>query len=267
MDNIRLAFLLGAGASVDSGLPTYRGLGGLYNQGDIQPEKLLTPSSFRHDPQRVWEFLLPLYHKYKEIKPGPTYQQLDKLTKKYPSFILTQNVDGFIKDLIAHSVELHGNMQYAHCPSCGYKEQVVSEPPKCTKCDKLMKPNIVLFGESLNHRDIELASKFIKSRPTYFIIVGTGLHFPYLRNLVNRAKHRGAKVIHINPDPNYGSNVKLNEEWIKADSYSGLVTLEKRFEEMATPQSKTLEERVSQLESNVTRLILESKLIDEMIEH
>lgn len=265
MTTVRLAFLLGAGASVDSGLPTYRGMGGLYNQGNVQPEEVLNATSFRQDPKRVWDFLLPLYDKYKEAQPGPTYQQLKKLTDKYPSFILTQNVDGFVTQLTSHVVELHGNMHSAYCALCGQKSEVTSEPPQCTKCNKLMRPNIVLFGENLKIQDTEQAGKFIKSHPTHFIIIGTGLHFPYLRNLVNRAKHRGAKVIHINPDPNYIANVKLGEEWLPVDSYKGLVTLEERFNKIVTLQPRTLEERVEQLENNVTRLIFESQLIDELI--
>lgn len=267
MTTLRLAFLLGAGASVDSGLPTYRELSELYSQGSVQAEKLLTLPSFRKDPKRIWDFLLPLYDKYRESKPGPTYQQLNKFVEKYSSFVLTQNIDGFVKDLPCQSVELHGNMHSAFCSLCGYKSQVTSELPYCLKCDKLMKPNIIFFGENLNHYDVEKASKFVRLRPTHFIIIGTALQFPYLRNLVNRAKHRGAKVIHINPDNNYITNVRANEEWIREDSYSGLLTLEKQLSEMQIPHHKDHEGRISCLENKITRLISESKLIDEIIKH
>ena len=239
----RLAFLLGAGASVDSGLMTYRGIGGLYNnssQGQQEPEDVLTTENFNANPAAVWSFLKPLYEGYGKASqgskfPGATYQEITKLVTVYPdSFVLTQNVDGFVRDLGCPYIELHGNMHTAQCPRCREIAHVtdgLSLIPTCSQCHLIMKPNIVLFGDDLHHQDILMMNKLMKTRPTHFIIIGTGLHFPYLRKLVDKAKQYGAQIIHINPDPKYKHHLKSREIWFHENSLDGLRRLEKELED------------------------------------
>lgn len=226
----RLAFLLGAGASVDSGLMTYRGIGGFYNMSQ-QPEEILTSKNFDMNPTQVWDFLKPLYEAYDKAKIGVTYREISRLVTTYPeSFVLTQNVDGFVRDLGCDYVELHGNMHTAQCSLCHKITHVHGEIPTCPTCHIIMKPNIVLFDDNLRHQDIMTMNRLLKSQPTHFIIIGTGLHFSYLRKAVNKAKQYGAQIIHINPDPKYKRLIKNRETWFHENSFDGLRRLQRELE-------------------------------------
>lgn len=280
MSKIRLAFLLGAGASVDSGLPTYRGVGGMYSQRPdiadtnneecLQPEEILTLPSFQKDPKKVWDFLLPLYSKYRGAKSGPTYSRLNRFVIGYPdSFILTQNVDGFVRELSCSYVELHGNMHTARCLKCGEKSPVKEKIPECDRCKVIMRPEIVFFSENLGNEDIKKAWTLIHNKPTHFVIIGTGLHFAYLQNMVDKAKKNGAKIVHINPDPKYKPNIGRNEIWIQENSVEGLKKLEEILIKEEKSQEKTLEaleERVVFLEKFVNKLLLHPDEVNHLLD-
>jgi NAD-dependent SIR2 family protein deacetylase len=98
-----------------------------------------------------------------------------------------------------------------------------------------MRPDIVFFNESLDKEKIEIVDQLLKTRPTHVIILGTSLQFPYLRRIVEKAKDKGAKVIHINPDPNYIS-LSRNEQWLKMNSSEGLKDVDKILEKLKNPK-------------------------------
>jgi NAD-dependent deacetylase len=72
-------FILGAGASTDSNLPTYRGDGGFYENTSIKPENVLTYTPLQQNPKTVWDFITPLYQKIQQSRPGPTYDKLKEI--------------------------------------------------------------------------------------------------------------------------------------------------------------------------------------------
>lgn len=158
-------WILGAGASIDSGLPVYRGPNGIYK--NINDREALTE----------------LLDKIKVSKPGHTYT----LIKKYSppnSFILTQNIDGFAYTTDLEIVEIHTS--------------------RTNSCEEVTLDNIVLLGEQLPQTKVDRVYRLIKERkPTHVIVLGTSFQFPYLRIFVNKCKNKGAKVFHINPDNNY----------------------------------------------------------------
>lgn len=216
-------FLLGAGASVDSGLKTYRGTNGMYNN-TREYEKLLSAHSFTSDEQfiKMWKLLQQLYVSVRQNVPGPTYTIIQQLVNEYPnSYMLTQNVDSYATTLSNVDVtELHGSHKTVKCVTCG----TVSNTPeiifdgdhvinmtdvKCG-CGGKLASNILLFGQSLSSKDTQTLNINIKhSRPKYIVVIGTTLQFPYLRYFIDKAKRYGGKVIHVNPDPNYqGVNPK-----------------------------------------------------------
>lgn len=214
-------FLLGAGASFDSGLPTYRGPEGLYNEVK-DPENLLNVES---PLETVWNFLIPLFEKIKETQPGPTYELIKELGKKYPnSFLFTQNIDGHAFHTELPVVEMHGNWSKMFCTMCDIKVDIDPKNRNCI-CGGKYKPDIVLYGQGLPEKKVTTVHQFIKRHPKYVIVIGTTLQFPYLRQFITKAKMREAKVIHINPDDNYSKNVMFNELWIKLPSKEGLVKL------------------------------------------
>jgi NAD-dependent deacetylase len=197
-------FILGAGASVDSGLPTYRGCGSIYGDDNESYANILTR---QNPPDKIWEILEPLYNSIYNIKePGETYKLLDKLiTLKHPnSMIVTQNIDSLANNIDVPVVELHNNYKYIDCLTCG--EHCEYRPDhRCIKCDseKTM-PDIVLFGDSISRIKYDKIMIFIKRvKPKHVYIIGTSMQFNYLFTIVNRAKQYGAKCININPCVTY----------------------------------------------------------------
>ncbi len=237
---VEIFFILGAGASRDSDLPTYRGPEGFYTDKDEDPSDVLNPWILKNDPMKVWDFITPLYQKIKDVKnhPGPTYQILKKIgsdDRFEGSFILTQNVDGLALSTNLPVIEIHGNMRKMWCMECGLVKDVNLGNLFCD-CKQgnngYFRPDIVLFNEPLSKYECEKVYRLIKGRPKYVVIVGTTLQFPYLRHLIGKAKKYGGKVVHINPDDNYKPNIRNNEEWIKENSEDGLTKFLERFNDL-----------------------------------
>jgi NAD-dependent deacetylase len=238
-DSECIFFILGAGASVDSNLPTYRGPGGLYISSHIKAEDFLSVNSSVDD---IWTFLDPLYSKIKNNKPGPTYQNLKKFANTHPrSFILTQNIDNYATDTELPVIEMHGSWKTMTCLVCKSVKPSDSSSYKCS-CGGFCRPDIVLFDEKLPKEKVHQLYSYIKRRPTHVIVIGTSLQFPYLRVFINKAKQRGAKVIHINPAEDYGENVKKNEIWHKLPSSEALTLILSQL--MTTENGEQIKESV-----------------------
>jgi len=227
-------FILGAGASVDSGLPTYRGSEGLYTSiGDYN--KVTKFLSIETPLQDLWSFMEPLYKSVNENLPGKTYKLIKEIGGIINnSFILTQNIDGNALSTGLPIVEIHGDCRTMYCidkrcpKGCYQKLIPVDNEYKC-ECGATCRPNVVLFGESLDQRKIMQVYTFIKRGPKYIVIIGTSLQFPYLEVFISKAKQRGSEVIHINPDPEYSNNIGKHEEWLMVNSSEGLEILVDRF--------------------------------------
>lgn len=214
-------FILGAGASFDSGLPTYRGPEGIY-ANTLDPENVLSCYS---PLEKVWEFLAPLYQKIGQSYPGPTYELIKELGEKYPgSFILTQNIDGHASSTGLPVIEMHGSWKTMTCHRCELTFTANPYDPGC-KCGAFCRPDIVLYDEDLPQKKIQQVYDFINNRPKMVVVIGTTLQFPYLRKFITKSKERGAEIIHINPDDNYESNVRRRETWYDTTSQEGLKKL------------------------------------------
>lgn len=217
-----LFFILGAGASFDSGLPTYRGPDGLYNDEKLKerPEDIL---SIYTPIEKVWDFIKPLYENIAITHPGPTYDLIKKLGQRYKgSFILTQNIDGHALTTDLPVVEIHGTYKTMTCCKCNNTRTVCFDDLICA-CTGQYRPNIVLYGQSLPKRELQDIYTLIKRCPTDVIVIGTTLQFPYLRHLIAKAKSKGAHVTHINPDDDYIEKVmQHNETWHKVSAVEGL---------------------------------------------
>ena len=213
-------FILGAGASKDSGLQTYRGKDGYYEGKDVNPEYILNTSN---SLEKVWDFLKPLYEQISKNVPGETYQLIKKLGKMYPaSFILTQNVDGYADSTELPLVEIHGTAKTMTCFGCRKTKSANATDYLC-ECGKRYRPDIVLFGENLHRDQVQKVHNLLKRKPQYVLVIGTSLQFPYLRTFITKAKQRGALVFHINPDDNYHYNVRKRETWYDLSAAEGLI--------------------------------------------
>jgi NAD-dependent deacetylase len=222
----KVFFILGAGASVDSGLFTYRDKdNGLYINS---PQEILSIDSF--EPEKVWKFLKPQYERFSQAKAGPTYDMIDKICQKCPqSFVMTQNIDRLIQTVSIDKnqiLEIHGKYDSAICTHC---RSISKSPPtqfNCENCNKgQIRPDIVLFGEEISKEKTRQMFTYIaRNHVDYVVVIGTSMQFPYLDRIIKKIKHRGAKIIHINPDPDYSVNVKRHENWMKKPAFEGLTT-------------------------------------------
>ncbi|MFN2275192.1 MAG: Sir2 family NAD-dependent protein deacetylase, partial [Anaerolineales bacterium] len=147
-----LVVLTGAGISAESGVPTFRGPGGMWNE--YRPEDLATPRAFAKDPTLVWRFYAWRREVIHGCQPNPGHRWLARLESETEFTLITQNVDGLHQQAGSKGVlELHGNIWRDRCMDCGHTVEdtvaVADAPlPRCG-CGGRMRPDVVWFGELL----------------------------------------------------------------------------------------------------------------------
>lgn len=197
----RFVFLTGAGISQESGIPTFRGNDGLWKTHD--PAKLATLSSFLENPSLVWGFYSYRQKLISKCRPNPAHLAISKIEeqKKGDSWVLTQNVDNLHR--LAGSkniIELHGNifkLSRIRCGYGGYVDMVL--PPKCTGCESVLKPGVVMFEEALPQKEWGTAIELSSSCDLMFI-VGTSLNVSPVNTLPSYAKDNNAVLVEVNPE-------------------------------------------------------------------
>ncbi|MCS7307279.1 MAG: NAD-dependent deacylase [Aquificaceae bacterium] len=202
---LKVAVLTGAGISAESGVPTFRGQGGLWKS--FRPEELATPEAFRKDPAIVWEWYLWRRSLIAKAEPNEGHLGLVELESMLGDnfLLITQNVDGLHQKAGSKRlVELHGNIWRVRCLSCGavYEDRRVQSkefPPRCKECGGLIRPDVVWFGEPLPIEALEKAVSWASSC-SIFVSVGTSALVYPAAELPYIAKRSGAKVVEINPE-------------------------------------------------------------------
>lgn len=202
--------LTGAGISADSGVPTFRGTEGLWK--NFRPEELASLDAFERDPQLVWEW----YNWRRELlaskHPNPGHEALVALEDRMNQFwLITQNVDGLHATAGSRNLsEIHGNIWKVRCTGCGVVEENRDVPieilPKCVTCDRLLRPHIVWFGESLDPKDLQNSYAALGSCEVLLIIGTSGMVYP-AASFGPVAKDHGAFVAELNLDPTPNSNL------------------------------------------------------------
>ncbi|MFC2046757.1 NAD-dependent protein deacylase [Chloroflexota bacterium] len=205
----KVVVFTGAGISTESGIPDFRGPGGIWERFD--PEDF-TYHKFVSDPEarrKHWQMLQEGGLTTK-AKPNPAHYaiaELDRLGKL--DCVITQNVDSLHQKAGVHDdkiFELHGNMLWAICLSCGRRypfEQIKTrldqgeEGPNCTDCHGLLKPDAVLFGESLPEKVLQEATSR-SCNCDLFIVVGSTLVVYPAAYIPIYATDSGAKLVIIN---------------------------------------------------------------------
>ncbi len=195
--------LTGAGVSAESGIPTFRGLGGYWS--NFRPEELATPQAFSENPVRVWEWYLYRRELIANAQPNAGHYALVELELALePDFyLITQNVDGLHRRAGSKRViELHGNIFINRCASC-YKRSSDDEldfnklPPKCPFCGGPVRPGVVWFGENLDITAIEDSFR-VSREATLFLVIGTSAIVHPAASLPFAAAENHAKIIEIN---------------------------------------------------------------------
>jgi NAD-dependent deacetylase len=199
----RLTILTGAGVSAASGVPTFRGSGGLWKQ--YRAEDLATPDAFRRDPALVWEWYDWRRRTIARCAPNAAHHVM----ARWPAILLTQNVDDL--HLMAGTrelVRLHGSIWELACVqrcaagSTPWRDERVplpALPPACPHCGGLARPAVVWFGEPLREQDV--AEAIAACDCDVFLTVGTSAVVYPAAGLVQQAQRHGAFTVEINPDP------------------------------------------------------------------
>ncbi len=208
-----ILFILGAGASVDSGLKTYRGTNGTY-ENDTSYAKLLSLDTLRENPGIIWKYYAEFYRDIlcAKVTNSTTYSFIrDTIMPIFSnSIIITQNIDGFVHQTECTTVvELHGNVNYMLCEICGTKIEVDFENRQCQN-GHVCRPFVVLFGESLWQKMEQIKSIIKHNRPNYLIVIGTTLQFPYLMEIIKFSKIPHANRYFIDTDKNTLLSIRTN---------------------------------------------------------
>lgn len=210
----RVSVLTGAGISAESGVPTYRGAGGIWS--GFSAEDLASPGGFRRDPVKVWDWHNQRRMNLKVIKPNPGHRALAELerqvTARGGSFCLaTQNIDGLHQAAGSRNVlELHGTILAIKCSVCNQRRHIGFEPikeiQKCPRCGSAMRPDIVWFGEMLP-QDVWRPAAQAARECDLFLSVGTSAVVYPAAGLIELAVQSGAASIEVNLEPTAASGL------------------------------------------------------------
>ncbi len=209
LDSSSAAALTGAGISTESGIPDYRSPGtGLWDKMD---QSVVSLDGFLREPSRYYDFAKELYEIRSSAKPNPAHYLLADLEQRgVLKGIITQNVDGLHQDSGSGTVyELHGSLRQTVCLSCSSLESMDDamnraisgeNPPLCTTCGGILKPNAVFFGEMLPRIPWERALE-LSRQADLFIAIGSSLQVSPANTLPDIALKAGAKLIILNLMP------------------------------------------------------------------
>jgi NAD-dependent deacetylase len=193
----------GAGISVESGIPAFRGGQGLWEKYD--PMEYAHISAFNANPEKVWIMLREMSQVIIESKPSPAHLALSDLEKKgYLKAVITQNVDG-LHHVAGNTnvIEYHGNHRQLVCLSCPTRiplsPEAVSELPypRCELCGRALKPDVVFFGEGIPMGAMVRANQEANNCNILLIIGTSGVVYP-AADIPYAAKSGGAVVVEIN---------------------------------------------------------------------
>ena len=205
--------LTGAGISAESGVPTFRGPGGLWRRRD--PMTLATPEAFAADPRGTQAWYRWRQQLVAQCTPNPAHHALVRLEQARPGFVLaTQNVDGLHRVAGSEAlIELHGNLFADRCVAChaphdGRALAAASEvdpedpgadpePDRCTACGDLLRPGVVWFGEALPDGAIERAAEAAERAELLLVIGTSGVVYP-AAGLAALTKRAGGRVLVLN---------------------------------------------------------------------
>ena len=200
----RVMVSTGAGISAESGVPTFRGPNGLWN--DFKPEELATPEAFAGNPKRVWEWYDWRRQLLKDVQPNPGHHALAELEKMVAKFCLvTQNIDGLHQKAGSKLVyELHGNIWNVKCTKEKDRvfplvENPISQLPPVCDCGAMLRPDVVWFGEALPAQVTDYAWQVAQQCEIFFLI-GSSATVQPAASLPWIAKDHGAIVVEINPE-------------------------------------------------------------------
>ncbi len=204
-----LVAFTGAGISVESGIPPFRGPNGLWSKYD---PTILEINFFYRNPKESWETIKEIfYDHFSKSKPNKAHYILAQWEARgILKAIITQNIDNLHYTAGNRKViEYHGNSRNLICTKCGKhysaNEEIFRElPPRC-ECGGILKPDFVFFGEGIPQEALIQSEREAATCDVMLIIGSTGEIFP-ASTIPYTAKQRGAKIVEINPETSNFTN-------------------------------------------------------------
>ena len=198
-----IVVLTGSGISAESGLPTFRGSGGLWRTHRV--EELASAAGFTRDPQLVWTWYNERRQVHRAATPSASHRALARLEAVYPNLILvTQNVDSLhLRAGSRNVLELHGQLREARCTLCAQRRSLDDPlPPNeiAHGCGGQWRPDIVWFGEPLPPA-VWQAAVAAAARADLMLVVGTSGLVQPAAALATRRYAPQAYIVEINPEP------------------------------------------------------------------
>jgi len=210
-DSTHLLVLTGAGISAESGVPTFRDAGGLWEGNRF--EDVASPEGFAADPRLVWRFYAQRRRGLDGVAPNAAHRTLVDIEQRLGAryLLVTQNVDGL--HALAGSrrmVEMHGNIMRSRCSGCrrapfadrtAYAE---GETPTCTECAELLRPDVVWFGEAIPSAALSAIDGFVRAaggKRLVFLAVGTSGNVYPAAGLVDVVRDAGGESWLVNAEP------------------------------------------------------------------
>jgi NAD-dependent deacetylase len=197
------AVFTGAGISVESGIPPFRGPEGLWSR--IDPG-FIEIGYFRRQPQESWAKIKEIFYDFfGAAEPNAAHRGVAALERAgRVKAVITQNIDGLHQRAGSREViEFHGNSRWLVCLECGRREAACAErlaqlPPHCSACGGLLKPDFIFFGEGIPVKALQRSYQEA-SRADLFLLIGSSGEVQPACQIPPLAKARGAKLIEINP--------------------------------------------------------------------
>lgn len=200
----------GAGISVESGIPAFRGEEGIWNKYD--PD-ILDIDNYLLNPGETWPVIRKLFYEYfTEASPNEAHRLLAILEERgILKSIITQNIDNMHQEAGNKNViEYHGNSHWMVCTECGerteFEERLLSaDVPRCKKDQALLKPDFVFFGEPIPEKAAH-AALFETEKTDLILMIGTTGEVMPASMIPRMAKNAGARLIEINTEKSLYTN-------------------------------------------------------------
>ena len=210
----KILFITGAGISADSGLPTYRGVGGLYEAEDTEDgipiETAISGFMLQNRPELTWKYLWQIGVNCRDARSNRAHDIIARIQEQKPdAWVLTQNIDGLHRAAgTINLIEMHGYAFELHCMQCRtpYRFDAIFPdatqkpelPPICPQadCNGVVRPNVVLFGEYLPNDAYMKLQALLERGLDMVISIGTSSSFPYIAAPIYTP---GIPTVEINP--------------------------------------------------------------------
>ena len=200
-DHKQIVFFTGAGMSAESGVPTYRGKGGVWSRYNY--EDYACREAFERHPEKVLKFHELRRKAALKCKPHDGHTLISRIEQVFPHVtVVTQNVDGMHQRAGSRKViELHGSLWRLRCPDHGISEDIgeTYKSYSCEKCGGWLRPDIVWFGDALDREVIREATNYIGTCDLFISIGTSGVVHP-AAGFPSIANANGALCIEINPE-------------------------------------------------------------------